>query len=153
ASLITSGGRLLLGLLERLVEDAGGNYLMCDTDSMAIVSSEHGGLVPCVGGPHRLPDGREAVKALTWADVDRLAARLDALNPFDRSVVRERLLKIEDVNFDTTGQQREVWGYAIAAKRYALFTRTDDDITIVKASGHGLGYLYRPKDGFNKTLG
>ena len=53
ASLITSGGHLLLALLERLVADRGGTYAMEDTDSMAIVASEHGGLVACPGGPYR----------------------------------------------------------------------------------------------------
>ncbi len=53
SALITAGGRLLLAMLERMVTDAGGTYLMCDTDSMAIVASEHGGLVECKGGPHR----------------------------------------------------------------------------------------------------
>src|SRR5215468_4125204 len=38
ASLITSGGRLLLGMLERCIADAGGTFLFCDTDSAAIVS-------------------------------------------------------------------------------------------------------------------
>ena len=57
SALITAGGRLLLAMLERMVTDAGGTYLMCDTDSMAIVASEHGGLVPCNGGPHQMPDG------------------------------------------------------------------------------------------------
>jgi hypothetical protein len=153
ASLITAGGRLLLGTLESMVTDAGGSYLMCDTDSMAIVASEHGGLVSCVGGPYRLPDGRDAVNALRWTEVNHIVDRIDALSPYDRSAVHERLLKIEDVNRDESGQQREVHGYAIAAKRYALFTRSaDGDLQIVKASGHGLGYLYRPKDGFNKAL-
>src|SRR2546427_106360 len=32
SALITAGGRLLLAMLERLVKDAGGTYLMCDTD-------------------------------------------------------------------------------------------------------------------------
>jgi hypothetical protein len=50
ASLITSGGRLLLAMLERCIQDAGGSYLFCDTDSMCIVASEKGELVPCVGG-------------------------------------------------------------------------------------------------------
>ena len=53
ASLITAGGRLLLAMLERMVTDAGGTYLMCDTDSMAIVSSEKGEFVRCKGGTHR----------------------------------------------------------------------------------------------------
>ena len=60
-SLITSGGRLLLAMLERMVTNAGGTYLMCDTDSMAIVSSEQGELVRCKGGSHRMPDGSDAI--------------------------------------------------------------------------------------------
>ena len=31
-----------------------------------------------------------------------------------------------------------------------LYSQTGGDISIVKASGHGLGYLYPPKDGFDK---
>jgi hypothetical protein len=45
ASLITSGGHLLLALLERLVADRGGTYAMEDTDSMAIVASQRGGIL------------------------------------------------------------------------------------------------------------
>src|SRR5260370_18539442 len=41
ASLITSGGRLLLAMLEKSIADAGGTYLFCDTDSAAIVSAEN----------------------------------------------------------------------------------------------------------------
>jgi len=59
---------LLLAILERMVADVGGTYLMCDTDSMAIVASEHGGLVPCKGGPYRMSDGTEAIKALSWRE-------------------------------------------------------------------------------------
>ena len=52
ASLITGGSHLLLALLERLVTDCGGTYAMEDTDSMAIVASQQGGLVACPGGPY-----------------------------------------------------------------------------------------------------
>jgi len=59
SALITAGGRLLLAMLEKMVTEAGGTYLMCDTDSMAIVASEQGGLIPCEGGSHLLPaEGR-----------------------------------------------------------------------------------------------
>jgi len=34
ASLITSGGRLLLAMLDKCVQDLPGNYLFCDTDSI-----------------------------------------------------------------------------------------------------------------------
>jgi len=152
ASLITAGGRLLLAMLERCVTDAGGSYLFCDTDSLCIISSEQGGLAPCPGGAYKLPDGREAVKALPWKEVEDIASRFKALNPYNAQIVRD-ILKVEDVNFvdsDPSKPRRQLFGYAISAKRYALYTQNEGNIPIVKASGHGLGYLYPPKDGFNK---
>src|SRR5262249_9693048 len=83
SALITAGGRLLLAILERIVTDAGGSYLMCDTDSMAIVASERGGLVPCEGGSFRLEDGREAVRALSWANVGAIVSNFNRLNPYN----------------------------------------------------------------------
>jgi hypothetical protein len=151
ASLITAAGRLLLVMLERSVTDASGSYLFCDTDSLCIVSNRRGGLIACPGGNYKLPNGREAVKALSWKEVDEIAAKFNALNPFDRDVVKD-LLKVEDVNFfdsDPTKPRRQLFGYANSAKRYALYEVTGGDISIVKASGHGLGYLYPPAEGFN----
>jgi hypothetical protein len=87
ASLITAGGRLLLTMLERCVTDARGNYLFCDTDSLCIVSSERGGLVPCPGGLHRMPDGREAVRAMAWEEVKKIADSFNELNPYNRSLI------------------------------------------------------------------
>jgi hypothetical protein len=49
ASLITSGGRLLLAMLEKSVEEKGGNYLFCDTDSLCVVGTKKGSFVPCTG--------------------------------------------------------------------------------------------------------
>jgi hypothetical protein len=126
AALITAAGRLLLTLVERMVTDAGGNFLLCDTDSMAVVASKDGGLVRCAGGDHLLPDGTEAIRALSWADVDGFVCQIDQLNPYNRNDVTDPILKIEKMNFNPDGTQREVWGYAIAAKRYALFTKDED---------------------------
>lgn len=147
ASLIISGGRLLLAMLEKCVKNAGGEYLFCDTDSLCIVASKTGGLVPCVGGTYRLY-GKPAIKALSLNQVESIANRFNRLNLYDRSLVRN-LLKIEDVNFvdsDPSKPHQQLFGYAIAAKRYALYTRTQNGISIVKASGHGLGYLHAPKE-------
>jgi len=147
ASLITGGGRLLLAMLERAVKDHGGSFLLCDTDSLAIVSSEAGGLVPCAGGPYRLDDGRDAIKALPWEIVRRIVGKFEQLNPYERNFGPASIIKIEDVNFHQ-GQQRQLFGYAIATKRYAFFTRTpDENIRVLKASAHGLGFLYPPKRG------
>ena len=148
AALITAGARLVLALIERMVTDAGGAHAFCDTDSMAIVASEDGGLVACPGGTDRLPDGRDAVRALSWRAVDDIAARLATLNPYDRDAVLGSILKIEDVNFDPrTGDRRQVWCVSIAAKRYALFTlNADGEPTILPGTTrHGLGYLIDPR--------
>lgn len=124
ASLITSGGRLLLAMLEKCVYELRGSYLFCDTDSMCIVGSERGQLVPCVGGKFRL-DGKEAIRALTLGQVKAIASKFNELNPYDPGLVRE-ILKIEDVNYfdsDPTKPYRQLFGYAVSAKRYALFTK------------------------------
>jgi hypothetical protein len=46
ASLITSGSRLLLAMLEKCVGNQRGSYLFCDTDSMCIVGSKTQRLIP-----------------------------------------------------------------------------------------------------------
>lgn len=145
AALITAGGRLLLAMLEKCVTDAGGSYLFCDTDSLCIVASEDGGLVPCPGGAHKLPDGQEAVEALSWKNVRDIADNFTVLNPYDPKAVPGSILKIEDVNFDSSGNQRQLCGYAISAKRYALYQRKKNNLSIVDPKAHGLGYLFPPK--------
>jgi hypothetical protein len=148
ASLITGGARLMLALLERSVTDLGGTYAMEDTDSMAVVATEFGGLVPC-------PGGSEGVKALSWAQVESISKRFTALKPYDPAAVSGPILKIEEDNFDPdTGTQRQIWCYAISAKRYALFVRDshgnpsllrkDVNNRENRWSEHGLGHLLNP---------
>jgi hypothetical protein len=148
SALITAGGRLLLSMLQKIVTEAGGAYLMCDTDSMAIVASERGGLVPCNGGPHKMPDGCDAIKALSWVDARDIVDRFKSLNPYNKKVVPDSILNIvEEINFDSEGKQRQVYGYGISAKRYAVYTFDGSEVRIIKASEHGLGLYYRPKEG------
>jgi hypothetical protein len=147
ASLITSGGRLLLAMLEKCVQTLSGSYLFCDTDSMCIVGSEKPQLVPCVGGNFRLNE-KDAVKTLTLRQVKAIAKEFNKLNPYDPRLVRD-ILKIEDINYldsDPNKSFRQLFGYAVSAKRYALFTKLGENIFIKKASGHGLGYLFAPKE-------
>jgi hypothetical protein len=147
ASLITSGGRLLLAMLEKSVEERNGSYLFCDTDSLCIVGSEKGGFVECLGGPVARKK-KAGINALSPNEVKGIAQRFRQLNPYDPSLVPE-ILKIEDVNFLSSNPSepfRQLFGYAISAKRYALYSRTGNEIQIEKASGHGLGYLFGPKE-------
>jgi hypothetical protein len=155
----------MLALLERVVTYAGGSYVFCDTDSMAIVAGEDGGTHACAGGSHRLPDGSDAVRSLSWVQVDAIVARFAALNPYDRRTVPGSILKIEEENFDRQGQRRPLWCWAISAKRYALYVMVGSEPSIVqivddheespsghgtpevaKVSEHGLGHLLNPTD-------
>jgi hypothetical protein len=168
ASLITSAGRLLLAMLEAEVRRAGGTYLYCDTDSLAIVASEEGGSL-------RIP-GAKGKRILTWKEVDQITAKFQALNPYDPAVVKD-LLNLTDENYvcqcshelkehDDSGTcgmpkchckarikvRRQLWGLGIAAKRYTLLEKNFDkngnlsDIKIINPKAHGIGFLYPPKD-------
>jgi hypothetical protein len=143
AALITAGGRLILALLERMVKDLGGTYLLTDTDSMHFVASQNGGLVPCPGGPHKLSSRKPALRAITWEQVDEICAKLNRLNPYDKKLVGE-ILKVEDCNFDRKGKRQQLYGLAISAKRYVVYTRRKRSIEIVKPSEHGLGIVFVP---------
>ena len=138
ASLITAGGRLLLAMLEKCIADAGGTYLFCDTDSAAIVAAEENQEI-------RMPGGK-AITALSGDEVNAIIERFESLNPYDRKLVGGSILKLHKVNFDSNKKPRQLFGIAIAAKRYALYTKTRDDIEIVEPKAHALGFFHPPND-------
>jgi hypothetical protein len=71
-----------------------------------------------------------------------------ALNPYNKKVVPGSILNIvEEINYDSSGKQRQLYGYGISAKRYSVYTFDGSQVTIIKASEHGLGLYYRPKEG------
>ena len=141
AALITSGGRLLLAMTEACVEEKKGTYLFCDTDSLAIVASRKRGLL-------RIP-GSKNVQILSWAEVRAIVGKFAALNPYNRKIVKGSILNLVDANYvneDPKNAQRQLYGYSIAAKRYALYEKTGNNIKIVDPKAHGIGFLYPPKD-------
>jgi len=81
--------------------------------------------------------------ALSHREVDEIVQRFEKLNPYD---LQGSILKVHKVNWGKNGERRQLYGYSIAAKRYALYTKTKDDIEIVEPKAHGLGYFYPPKD-------
>lgn len=149
ASLITAGGRLLLALAEKCITDAGGTYLFCDTDSICVVANETGGL-SCGGARADLgyvegADPRELapVSCLSRDTVIKISERFAALNPYSFGGT---ILKVEDVNYvdgDPSKGFRDLYGYAISAKRYCLFEGKQAR-KIVDAKAHGIGYLMNP---------
>ena len=146
ASLVTAGARLLLSTAEHLVREAQGEACYCDTDSLIVITRKDGGLVPCEGGPYRLRDGRRAVRALSWAQLDRILNDLAALNVYDPTIVPGSSFKIEDENFDPAGgHRRELWFYGTREKSYALYAvNGDDELVLAKQSAHTIGQYRSP---------
>ena len=110
---ITAGARLMLALLERLVTDERGSYAFCDTDSMAIVATPDGGPVAC----HTADS--ETITALPWTKVRSILDRFQSLNPYDPSLLQPWKVEHESL-------ERQLYCYAISAKRYALYRHTPD---------------------------
>jgi hypothetical protein len=157
ASLITGAERLMLAQLEHSISELGGTYAMEDTDSMAIVATAHGGIIPCKGGKLRAESGEPGIRALTWKQVDQIVAKFEALNPYNRKLIPGSVLKIEEDNFDPkTGKRRQLYCLAISAKRYALFLISKNGKPQLLREGinnkkdrwsrHGLGHLLNPTD-------
>jgi hypothetical protein len=136
----------MLALLDHCVSELHGTYVMEDTDSMAIVATEHGALVPCPGGPFEMADGHAAVRAVPWKEVDEIAERLAKLSPYaDKS---RSILKIERDNYDPeTGKQRQVYCLAISPNgmRFscsistAILSFSRKESTITKTAGPSTG--------------
>lgn len=143
AALITAGGRLMLAILETLVQKKRGSYLLTDTDSMLFCASEHGGLYPCPGGKYKMQDGRPAIKAISWKEVDEIRSKINRLNPYKREIIPD-ILKIEDCNLDRNGKPHQLYGLAVSAKRYVVYKRKKYNIEIIKPSEHGLGIVFVP---------
>jgi hypothetical protein len=125
AVLITGAARLMLGIAEKLTIDAGLDWSFCDTDSLAITR----------------PDG------LSRSEFRKRARKViecfAALNPYKKA---GSLLQIEGINYGINSEELEpLYCFAISAKRYALFNFDDKwNVTLRKASAHGLGHLVEP---------
>ena len=152
ASLITSGGRLLLASGE-IDQKKEGRYLFCDTDSLCIVGTEEGGIAPCEGVTFSLRRKPSNQSTSAGPKSKFIAEQVQETEPIRLSLVPQ-ILKIEDVNYvdrDPKKSFRQLFGYAVSAKRYALYSQSGNEICIEKASGHGLGYLFAPKRNQTRT--
>lgn len=120
----------MLAIPERLVLDAGLDWVFCDTDSMAIAK----------------PDG--VAEAEFRARVEAVREWFAPLNPYAE---KGSLLKLEEANYGLrddgkpTTERAPLYCFAVSAKRYALFNRDPNGRPVLrKASAHGLGHLLPP---------
>src|SRR4029077_3657425 len=142
ASQVTGGGRLLLSMIEESVTRASGSYLAADTDALLICASENSRSLNHVPGCKK-----KKLRTLSWTEVEEIVARFDDLSPYDPSAV-PHLLSLTGDNYTdkTKTKRRHLLGLSVAAKRYVLYEREGDKITIVNAKAHGLGHLYPPAE-------
>lgn len=94
------------------------------------------------GGPLKIP-GAKSERVLTWGEVDAIVKRFESLNPYN---LQGSILKVHKLNLNKKGERRQLYGYSIAAKRYAIYEKKRDDIEIIEPKAHGLGYFHPPKD-------
>lgn len=152
ATLVTSGARLLLMMMQHAVERAGGQVAYMDTDSAFVVSTQTGGLVSCPGGELRMEDGTPAILALSWDQVDAIRRELGALVPYKREIVGEHVFQLEDENYvlDSEGKldrtrREQLWLYALGEKRYAVYNLNASAVRLRDCKEHGLGLYLDPK--------
>ena len=134
ASAVTAGGRLLMAILERLLADAGAGLASANTDSVTVVATLAGGLVACPGGPKSLPDGTEAVGAISYAELDATRAQFGALGV---------PLRLTAENFEGD-RRRLLQAVGVNGSRVVLFEEGSVGRVIVKRSEVALGDLRSP---------
>jgi hypothetical protein len=134
AAAITAFGRFQLARVEVKAHALGGVVAAMDTDSAAVVTTGRGGLVPCLGGDQRLPDGTEAIYALSFAELRRIFGEEAWSNPVGRqSAWGEK--------YGTLRDQAFLCG--ICNKRTAIYRRgPDGEIVLLHASEILLGGRY-----------
>lgn len=144
AALIAAAARLMLELLHGEVQSRGGASAFGDTDSMAVVATETGGVIGIDGRGASGQPIPQTVRALSWEEVAEVVAKFAALNPYDPARVPGSILEVKEENFDPeTGEQVEITCLAVSAKRYALYAPNGEP---VKRSESALGALFSPAE-------
>ena len=131
AACITSAARLMLAILETVVTAWRWHVgLLLTPTRWRVVATDHGGLVPCPGGPERDSENHACVRALSWTQMDEIVQRFESLNPYNRDLVPGSVLEIEAENYASDrGAAAAPIATRSSAKRYALYNLDEDGPT------------------------
>jgi len=141
-AIVTAGARLLLGMMERCITEAGGAIVTMHTDSVAVVATEHGGIIR-LPHPHREKDTPRTVRALSYAQVKRIRECFTPLS----GIPGMSLWKREETNDPHPEATRDPHLYilSLGPGRYALFNVADDGRIILRDRKEtALGHLVPP---------
>ncbi|WP_084666194.1 hypothetical protein [Thermanaeromonas toyohensis] len=137
AVMITGAARLILAMIQRVIQDLGGDYVFCDTDSLCIydLQSDRPNLIGRKVvekfrslWPYEGEGSLLAAEEYNWRRVD-----------WDRDTDKGNIVE---------GEYHPLYCYAVAAKRYCLFNLLPGGkIVFRKLSEHGLGHLSSPPTG------
>jgi len=128
ATMITGGARLILAMIQKSVQDLGGSYTFCDTDSMNIIDLKN-----------NKPDeiSRQVIE------------KFKSLVPYE-NCNNKSLLQAEECNFQDNPvyncKYEPLYCYSVSSKRYALYNIVNGEIIIRKQSFHGMGHLRAPNN-------
>lgn len=143
AAAVPAACRATVAILRHDVEAAGGTVAAVLTDAVAVVASPERRLVACPGGPHRLPDGTEAVLALSHEELRAILARFDAvLRPWGGPAWKE-------VAGSLTG---ESLGLVLGVNRVLLARQDDGELRLTRSCDFGLGDHYLDPTGSDAKL-
>jgi hypothetical protein len=139
AAAITAFGRFQLARVDVKVRALGGVIAAMDTDSVSVVATRRGGLVPLPGGDRRMADDTEAVYALSFAELRRIVREEAWANPVGRqSAWGEKYGSLHC----------EAFLFGICNKRTAIYRHgPDGEVVLLHASEILLGGRYMSPTG------
>ena len=137
AGLVSAAGRSWLAAVHYEVERRGGTIAAYDTDGAHIIATEKGGTiyVETRGADFHEGGPAQPLHALSYSEVEEIAAIFEPLNPFDRALLPGSPLRLKGASE----------GLFISAKRYAL---TGPDGEYLDRKESILGMLLAPCEGW-----
>jgi hypothetical protein len=121
----------------------GGTVAALLTDAAAIVAAPKRELVACAGGPHRLPNGEEAVLALSHDELQHVLARFDALlRPWGGPVWKSVAGSLEGLNV----------GLVLGVNRVLLARQEAGQVRLTRSCDFSLGDHYLDPSGTEAKL-
>ncbi len=142
-AIVTSGARLLLGMMERCITEAGGAIVTMHTDSVTVVATEKGGTLRLPRKPRGGTDTPQTIRALSYAEVERIRERFTLLS----DILGVSLWKREQTNDPHPEATRDPHLYMLShgPGRYALFNVADSGRIILRDRKEtALGHLIPP---------
>jgi len=141
-AIVTAGARLLLGMMERLVNRGGGCIVSMHTDSALVVCTETGGdiLLPPRPGTR---GSAQVVHALSVADLECIRERFISLS----GIPGVSLWKREHVTVPhlSATRDRNLYVLSYGPGKYALFNQADDGRILLRDRKEtALGHLIPP---------